>query len=107
MALEENQISLGRLKIPYNLFNLYFVLFSSILIVSMGQMYNQQRYIYFVMPLFVLVFAYMVYLFSFIIAWFLNFIAEKIRRKLGENGEEYGGRRLFVTKIIGVLTSLT
>lgn len=81
LELDENEIKFGRLKLPYNIFNLYFILFSSILIISMGQMYNQQRYIYFLMPIFILVFAYMVYLLSFLVTKFLEFLYKRIKKR--------------------------
>ncbi|MCK5566334.1 MAG: hypothetical protein KAI62_00385, partial [Actinomycetia bacterium] len=78
--LDSIQIKLGKVRVPYNIFNLCFVFFISILIISMGQMYNQQRYIYFLMPLFVLIFAYMVYLVSILLARLTVIMAGKVRK---------------------------
>ena len=53
----------------------------SILSVSMGQMYNQQRYIYFTMPFFVLIFAYILYLVSIFLSKAIYLALKKLRNK--------------------------
>ena len=50
MYLSENSLIAGRARFPFNILMLYFVFSVSVFIISFGQMYNQQRYIYYLMP---------------------------------------------------------
>ncbi|MDD3520866.1 MAG: glycosyltransferase family 39 protein [Actinomycetota bacterium] len=62
--IKENYIKWGRLKWPYN----YFLILSNFILVtifiSLGKMYGQQRYVYFLMPVFIIGFSYSIFLFS-------------------------------------------
>ena len=62
LFLSEIEMKAGRARFPFNIFMLYLIFTITVTIISFGQMYNQQRYIYFLMPLFVLIFSYVLYL---------------------------------------------
>ncbi|MBM3702324.1 MAG: hypothetical protein FJW63_04925 [Actinobacteria bacterium] len=79
--LSENEIKLKRLRLPFNIFTFYFIFTMSILSVSLGQMYNQQRYIYFTMPFFVLIFAYILYLVSIFLSKTIYLALKKLKIK--------------------------
>lgn len=79
--LNEYEIKLKRLRIPFNIFTFYFIFILAILIVSLGQMYNQQRYIYFTMPFFVLIFAYILYLVSIFLSKAIYLVLQKLKIK--------------------------
>jgi len=79
--LNEYEIKLKRLRIPFNIFTLYFIFTLAILSVSLGQMYNQQRYIYFIMPFFILIFAYILYLVSIFLSKTIYVALKKLRNK--------------------------
>jgi 4-amino-4-deoxy-L-arabinose transferase-like glycosyltransferase len=66
-GLDELELRIGRLRVPYNYFLIQSAFWLIILVVSIGRMYNQQRYIYFLMPAFILIFSYSVYLLSALI----------------------------------------
>ncbi len=85
MYLNENEITAGRARFPFNILMLYFVFTLSVIIISFGQMYNQHRYIYFLMPLFVLIFAYIVYVSSFTIAALIRTAYKKFSKKAIKN----------------------
>lgn len=58
----EETIRVGKkIEIPFNILFLYLVFTLSVTLISFGQMYNQQRYIFFLMPLFIIIYSYMVY----------------------------------------------
>ena len=87
MYLSENELTAGRARFPFNILMLYFVFFVSVLITSLGQMYNQQRYIYYLMPLFILVFSYMVFVISMAAGSFFRFILRRFKRFSNESVE--------------------
>ena len=64
LYLNENIVKWGVVRWPFNLFFIYFTFVIIAVSLSSGQMYSQQRYIYFLMPIFVLCFSYVVYLVS-------------------------------------------
>ena len=66
--LNENIVSWGRIKWPFNMFLIYFIFILTIVFMSLGRMYGQQRYMYFLMPLFVLGTGYSIYLASLFLA---------------------------------------
>ena len=61
---KENFIKWGRLRWPYNYFLILSSFILSVIFISLGKMYGQQRYVYFLMPVFVIGFSYTVFLFS-------------------------------------------
>ena len=79
--LNENEMTAGRVRFPFNIFLIYFVFMISILVISLGQMYNQQRYIYFLMPLFVLGFSYTVFILSMTATSIIKFVYKRISKK--------------------------
>lgn len=79
--LNEYEIKLKRLRIPFNIFTFYFIFILAILIVSLGQMYNQQRYIYFIMPFFILIFAYILYLITIFLFKNIYLALQKLKDK--------------------------
>lgn len=81
LFLSENELKLGRIKIPFNIFMIYLIFIFTVIIISLGQMYNQQRYIYFIMPVFVLVFSYIIYLISISLAKLIYLSIQKLKRK--------------------------
>ena len=87
MYLSENELVAGRARFPFNILMLYFVFFASVLITSLGQMYNQQRYIYYLMPLFILAFSYMVFVISIVAGSFFRFILRRFKRFSNESVE--------------------
>jgi hypothetical protein len=68
LFLNEIEMKAGRARFPLNIFMLYLVFTIIMIIASFGQMYNQQRYIYFLMPLFVLIFSYVLYLCAVVVS---------------------------------------
>ena len=87
MYLSENELVAGRARFPFNILMLYFVFIVSVFIISLGQMYNQQRYIYYLMPLFILVFSYMVFVISMAAGSFCRFILRRFKRFSNESVE--------------------
>ena len=81
LYLNENEILTRRARFPFNMFMLYIVFTLIITIISFGQMYNQQRYIYFSMPLFVLIFSYVIFIACFSISKWINYGFIKIFKK--------------------------
>ncbi|MHB8280170.1 MAG: glycosyltransferase family 39 protein [Candidatus Humimicrobiaceae bacterium] len=66
--LNENIVSWGPVRWPFNMFMIYFTFLLTIVFISIGRMYGQQRYMYFLMPLFILGFGYAIYLTSLLLA---------------------------------------
>jgi 4-amino-4-deoxy-L-arabinose transferase-like glycosyltransferase len=64
LYLNENIVKWGPVRWPFNLFMIYFSFTMITVFLSLGNMYSQQRYIYFLMPIFVLCFSYVIYLIS-------------------------------------------
>ncbi len=81
--VRENYIKWGKLRWPYN----YFLILSNfilvIIFISLGKMYGQQRYVYFLMPVFVIGFSYTVFLFSLFLK---NIILKLIKSKSSKAG---------------------
>jgi len=78
LYLNENVVKWGPVIWPFNMFIIYFTFVVIAVFLSLGRMYGQQRYIYFLMPLFILGFSYVVYMASFLTG---KLIAKIIRRK--------------------------
>ena len=78
LFLSEIEMKAGRARFPFNIFMLYFIFTISVTIISFGQMYNQQRYIYFLMPLFVLIFSYVLYLCAIVITKWIFIAVNKV-----------------------------
>jgi hypothetical protein len=91
MYLSENDLVAGRARFPFNILMLYFVFTVSLFIISIGQMYNQQRYIYYLMPLFVLVFSYIVFVISMSAGSFFRFILGRFKRFSGQSVQPASG----------------
>jgi len=66
--LNENIVSWGQLKWPFNMFLIYFTFLFTVVFISIGRMYGQERYMYFLIPLFILGTGYVIYLASMILA---------------------------------------
>ena len=66
--LNENIVSWGRIKWPFNMFLIYFIFLFTIVFMSTGRMYGQQRYMYFLMPLFIIGTGYIIYIISLFFA---------------------------------------
>ncbi|MDD5660160.1 MAG: glycosyltransferase family 39 protein [Actinomycetota bacterium] len=64
LYLNENIIKWGPVAWPFNMFMIYLTFIMIAVFLSLGRMYGQQRYIYFLMPLFILGFSYVIYLVS-------------------------------------------
>ncbi|MCL6088033.1 MAG: glycosyltransferase family 39 protein [Actinobacteria bacterium] len=78
LYLNENVVKWGPVRWPFNMFMIYLTFIIIAVFLSLGRMYSQQRYIYFLMPLFILGFSYVIYLVSFLAG---KLIAKIIRRK--------------------------
>ena len=81
LYLNENEMVAGKARFGFNLFLLYFIFVIALTIISFGQMYNQQRYIYFLMPLFALIFSYTIFTISFVLSKLIMLVIKKISRK--------------------------
>ncbi len=94
-GLEELERRFKRVRIPYHFFLIQAFFWMAIVLVSLGRMYNQQRYIYFLMPLFILVFAYTVYLLSI-------FILRALDRLYAASNEQRQGipKRIFAVLLL-------
>ena len=66
--LNENIVSWGRIKWPFNMFLIYFIFLFTFVFMSTGRMYGQQRYMYFLMPLFIIGTGYVIYIISLFFA---------------------------------------
>ncbi|MCE5328989.1 glycosyltransferase family 39 protein [bacterium] len=64
LYLNENVVKWGPVRWPFNMFMIYLTFIIIAVFLSLGRMYGQQRYIYFLMPLFILGFSYVIYLVS-------------------------------------------
>lgn len=64
LYLNENVVKWGPVIWPFNMFMIYLTFIIIAVFLSLGRMYSQQRYIYFLMPLFILGFSYVIYLVS-------------------------------------------
>jgi hypothetical protein len=64
LYLNENIIKWGPVRWPFNMFLIYLTFILITVFLSLGRMYGQQRYIYFLMPIFILGFSYAIYLVS-------------------------------------------
>jgi len=49
------------LKLPFNLFFIYFIFFSNVLSLGIGNMYNQQRYVHYAFPYLIIIYSYIIY----------------------------------------------
>ena len=78
LFLSEIEMKAGRARFPFNIFMLYLMFTITVTIISFGQMYNQQRYIYFLMPLFVLIFSYVLYLCAIVITKLIFIAVSKL-----------------------------
>lgn len=87
MYLSENELAAGRARFPFNILMLYLVFTVSVLLISFGRMYNQQRYIYYLMPLFILAFSYTVFVISMAAGSFCSFILRRFKRFSNESVE--------------------
>jgi len=71
--LNENFITVrNRFRWPYNLFLILATFILTIVFISLGRMYGQQRYMYFLMPLFITGFSYSVFFVSMAAARLLS-----------------------------------
>jgi len=64
LYLNENIVRWGPVRWPFNMFLIYLTFIIIAVFLSLGRMYGQQRYIYFLMPIFILGFSYVIYLVS-------------------------------------------
>ncbi|MHB1377268.1 MAG: glycosyltransferase family 39 protein [Candidatus Humimicrobiaceae bacterium] len=64
LYLNENIVKWGTVRWPFNMFLVYLTFIIIAVFLSLGRMYGQQRYIYFLMPIFILGFSYVIYLIS-------------------------------------------
>ena len=64
LYLNENIVKWGPVRWPFNMFLIYLTFIIIAVFLSLGRMYGQQRYIYFLMPIFILGFSYVIYLVS-------------------------------------------
>lgn len=94
--INENYVKWGRLNWPFN----YFLLISNFILIivfmSLGKMYGQQRYIYFLMPVFIIGFSYTIFLISI----FLQQAVIKIKTRGTVLGGKTAGTVLVVIFII-------
>jgi hypothetical protein len=104
MYLSENEMTAGRAKFPFNVLMLYFVFAVSVFIISFGQMYNQQRYIYHLMPLFILAFSYTVFVISMSVGRFCGFILKRFKRFSAEFVESTSGRMTLKNITAAIIT---
>jgi len=79
---DEHNISIGSrrrisLNFPFNLFFLYFIFFSNTIFYGFGNMYNQQRYIYHMNPLFLIISIYVIFEISKIFVYIFGKIFSK------------------------------
>ena len=81
LYLNENEIIAGKARFPFNILMIYTIFILGVAIISLGQMYNQQRYVYFLMPLFVLIYSYIIFIFSFLIPKLLQVLVDRSSKK--------------------------
>jgi hypothetical protein len=106
MYLSENELSASGARFPFNILMLYFVFTISVSIISFGQMYNQQRYIYYLMPLFILAFSYMVFVISISAGSFCSFILRRFKRFSVESVEPASGRMTLKNITAAIVTAI-
>jgi hypothetical protein len=111
MYLSENELAAGKARFPFNILMLYLVFTVSVLLISFGQMYNQQRYIYFLMPLFILVFSYTVFVISISVGSFCRFLLRRFKRFSDKPVEpmpgpnKSGGNRMTLNNITAAIVT--
>jgi len=76
----ERFVKWGSLRWPFNLFLVYYTFNIVILFMSAGRMYGQQRYVYFLMPIFIICFSYTVFLACLAVKKLLIFLISKNRK---------------------------
>ena len=74
----ENIVTWGKIKWPFNMFLIYFTFLFTVVFISTGRMYGQQRYMYFLIPLFILGTGYVIYLVSVV---FSKLLSKAIKNK--------------------------
>ncbi len=93
------------INIPFNLLFLYFIFFSNAVFYGLGNMYNQQRYIYHVNPVFIIISVYIVFELSKIFISILRKIFSK-NRKIGfEKIKNYSRKYLYIVLVISIVIS--
>jgi hypothetical protein len=90
LYLNEIVVKWGNFRWPFNLFLIYFTFIIIAVSLSLGQMYGQQRYIYFLMPIFILCFSYVIYLISVTIGKvLLNIVKNKNKQENSQKKSFY------------------
>jgi 4-amino-4-deoxy-L-arabinose transferase-like glycosyltransferase len=103
--VNELVLPVKRVRVPYNFFLIQIVFWLVIVLVSLGRMYNQQRYIYFLMPVFILIFAYSVYLLSiFIVKSIERIYASSSRERQGMQKRTFAVLLLFFFAVLSIFT---
>jgi len=104
-GLEELERRFKRVRIPYDFFLIQAFFWLVILLVSLGRMYNQQRYIYFLMPFFILLFAYTVYLLSIFILRALDLLyAASHKQRQGIPKRTFAVLLIFFFAVLSIFT---
>jgi len=92
-------------KFPFNLFFLYFIFFSNAVFYGFGNMYNQQRYIYHVNPIFITIFIYVVYEISRIFIHYIQKIFSTIKKTKFQKSKI--NRKYYIFAVLSILIILT
>jgi len=107
---DEDNISIfsrsrASINIPFNLLLLYFIFFSNAVFYGFGNMYNQQRYIYHMNPVFIIISVYIVFELIKIFIFLLRKILSRGRSFGFEKIKNYDRKYLYIILIIFIAAS--
>jgi len=108
---DEDNISIfsrsrAAINIPFNLLFLYFIFFSTAVFYGFGNMYNQQRYIYHMNPVFIIISVYIVFELSKIFLFLLRKIFSRGKNIEFGKIKDYSKKYLYIILIIFIVTSV-
>ena len=96
LHLEDKFLNLERIRIPFGLFILFFMFYSNIIIISFGNMNNQPRYIFYLYPLFILIYSYTLYSISILFYKLIIFLIPKYKNLKLKNIIKYTSVSLII-----------
>lgn len=83
-----NYVGVSRFKIYENGFYLYFVLFQNLLFLEMGEMVDQPRYFYYLLPVFIITYVFVLFVSSYLIYKFIKFTSVRLLEIRGKTASE-------------------
>jgi len=93
------------IHIPFNLVFLYFIFFSNSIFYGLGNMYNQQRYIYHINPIFIVICVYVIFELVKILVFAFRKILSRKHLIRYDKISKYPGRLLVILLLVVVISS--